>query len=59
MSQDPNKPKNDEQELSVDDLESVTGGASDYLLELDGIKGESSDKKGRTRGHTVTIKQNG
>lgn len=59
MSQDPKQPKIDEQELSADDLESVTGGASDYLLELDGIKGETSDKKGRSRTPGFTIKQSG
>ena len=32
-------------ELSDGELESVTGGASDYLLKIDGIKGESVDDK--------------
>ena len=33
--------------MSTKDLKKVKGGASDYLLVIDGVKGESSDKKFR------------
>ena len=33
--------------MSSKDLKKVKGGASDYLLVIDGVKGESSDKKFR------------
>ena len=33
--------------ISSKDMKKVKGGASDYLLILDGVKGESSDKKFR------------
>jgi len=39
----PNVESNTQAELSDGELESVTGGASDYLLKIDGIKGESTD----------------
>jgi hypothetical protein len=32
-------------ELSKDDLSKVTGGATDVYLNIDGIKGESTDDK--------------
>ena len=31
-------------ELEEDELDKASGGASDYLLAIDGIKGESQDK---------------
>jgi hypothetical protein len=41
------EPKARGQELSEKQLEQVAGGAStDYLLMIDGIKGETSDQKG-------------
>jgi hypothetical protein len=40
-------------ELSEDELEQTSGGASDYLLQLDGIKGESQAHK-----HKETIELN-
>ena len=35
------------QKISAKDMKKVKGGASDYLLVIDGVKGESSDKKFR------------
>ena len=46
--EDPNIKKNpgeETAELSEKDLGSVTGGAVDMFLTLDGIKGESADDK--------------
>ena len=47
MSEDPKKPSEDEKktsdELSNKDLEQVTGGAVDAFLNIEGIKGESTD----------------
>ena len=45
--EDPEIKKNPEDtaELTEKDLGSVTGGAVDIYLELDGIKGESADDK--------------
>ncbi len=55
MSDDPKKEKVQEAavaeagklapELSSEDMKQVVGGAADYLLQLDGIKGESQDDK--------------
>jgi hypothetical protein len=48
MSQDKEKENLDPkptEELSAEDLEQVAGGAVDYFLNLDGIKGESNDGK--------------
>jgi hypothetical protein len=39
------KKKPEAKELKESELEKVTGGATDYLLQLDGIKGESADDK--------------
>lgn len=39
-------PKKDKK-LSTGDMKKVKGGASDFLLTLDGVKGESSDKPRR------------
>jgi len=40
-------PDQDHAQLSENELEAVTGGASDYLLKIDGIKGEAIDDKHR------------
>jgi hypothetical protein len=37
--------KKQSEELSPEELEKVTGGAYDAFLNLDGIKGESTDDK--------------
>jgi len=37
------KPKGADQELSAEDLDQAAGGAVDYFLNLNGIKGEAQD----------------
>jgi hypothetical protein len=45
---DPKEEPKKSPELSDTDLEQVTGGATDYFLKIDGIKGESqSDSPSR------------
>jgi type VI protein secretion system component Hcp len=39
------KKKPEEKELKESQLGQVTGGATDYVLQIEGIKGESSDDK--------------
>jgi hypothetical protein len=41
--EDKKKPK--EKELKESELGQVTGGATDYVLQIEGIKGESADDK--------------
>jgi hypothetical protein len=42
MSEEP-KPKSADQELSAEDLDQAAGGAVNYFLNLNGIKGEPQD----------------
>ena len=42
------KPKGADQELSTEDLDQAAGGAVDYFLNLNGIKGEAQDSLAAT-----------